>query len=248
MGKHAEPLDTLRTMSETSAHPSFIDEPAAEDVLWRYMDLPRFLSLLEYEALHFASANQMSDRWEGSYSPLNIEHRATLYGEFWEEHGDPMKGVREWSRQRMYMNCWHESVEESAAMWELYQREGRGVAVRTTWGDLTASVGSNAAVRGGRVTYADYKSTQIPEGNVHLPFMFKRNSFSHEKEVRLLVFDADGGSPVITVPVEIKRLINAVYIAPDAPGWFGTLIRNVVHRYGHDIDVRQSDLNSDPID
>jgi hypothetical protein len=33
-----------------------------DDVLWRYVDLARFLSVLEDEAVYFARADQMSDK------------------------------------------------------------------------------------------------------------------------------------------------------------------------------------------
>lgn len=250
-------------MFDNSPHHAIVSKPDPTNVLWRYMDLSRFLSLLEERALHFARADQMSDRWEGSYSPVNVALRPSLYGDVWEKHGDMMKGYRGYFRQRMHMSCWHEAEEESAAMWELYQREGRGVAIRTTWDDLTASLGSDRAILGGRIAYVDYKSTFIPEGNSYAAFMHKRQSFSHEKEVRLLMMSGTSGphpteagtsidtgpeGPVIPIPVDITRLIGAIYIAPDAPAWFGDLVRKVVRRYGHDFDVRQSDLNSDPID
>lgn len=243
-------------MFDPTPREAFPDQPAPTSTVWRYMDLPRFISLLEDEALYFARADQMVDRWEGSYSSVNLELRPRLYGEAWTNVAPHITQLRELSRQLIHMSCWHEAAEESAAMWDLYQREGRGVAVRSTWGDLTASLGSDRAVVGGRISYVDYDETYIPEGNLYAPFMHKRRSFSHEKEVRLLMLtgDQEGKTmmipeePALPVPVDIKRLINAIYVAPEAPRWLYDLIGKVVRRYGHQIEIRQSDLALDPID
>ena len=49
-------------------HPVF-EAPSDPDLfIWRYMDLAKFLSMLQDEALHFARADKMSDEFEGSTS------------------------------------------------------------------------------------------------------------------------------------------------------------------------------------
>jgi hypothetical protein len=49
-------------------HPVFSPPRNPDSKLWRYMDLAKSLSLLEDEALFFASAASMSDRFEGTRS------------------------------------------------------------------------------------------------------------------------------------------------------------------------------------
>lgn len=243
-------------------HPSFTNKPGDDDVLWRYMDLARFLSLLEDEAIYFARADQMSDRWEGSFSQANVELRPQLYGELFKDMNRQYVGMRESGLRSTHISCWHESPVESAAMWDIYQREGRGVAVKTTWANLIASIGSDRSIFGGRVNYVDYRTTFIPEGNFFDRFMHKRLSFSHEREVRLIMMTGRSTPhpteenttiplgpepPVIPIPVDLKRLIQAVHVAPDAPDWVGDLIQKVCRRYGHVFSVLHSDLASDPI-
>ncbi|MFL4472483.1 DUF2971 domain-containing protein [Paeniglutamicibacter sp. MACA_103] len=250
-------------MFETAPHESFENQPHGQDVLWRYMDIARFLSLLEDEAIYFARADQMNDKWEGSYSQKNVDQRPLMYGEHYEmmELAAPQR--RAFTLKAMYMNCWHESPVESAAMWDIYQREGRGVAIKTDWDSLTASLASARTIFGGRVTYADYQLTLIPEKNTFDAFMHKRLSFAHENEVRLITLAQDlifprhdengaviavGPEPVVvSVPVDVKKLIHNVYVAPDSPSWITELIEKLAKRYGHDFEVRQSDLATDPI-
>lgn len=244
-------------------HPSFLDKPDAAALVWRYMDLARYLSLIQNGCLHFARADQMADRWEGSYSQMNLALRPGLYGEHYEKMAAARAGLRASTLQRTHLSCWHLAEVESAAMWEIYQREGRGVAVRSTWGDLTGSITSERAVYGARVRYVDYSSTFIPESNTFDAFMHKRQSFSHEREVRLIMLTGHsephptekgtaidlGPEPeVIPVGINLTRLVHDVYVAPDAPKWIAEVVADVSAKYGYVFPVRQSDLGTDPIE
>jgi hypothetical protein len=239
-------------------HESFMDKPSAQDGVWRYMDLARYLSLLEESALHFARADQMADTWEGSYGPRNQELRPGLYGEHYEMMMASVPSRRQFMRQRFHMNCWHLAEFESAAMWDIYQREGRGVAVRSTWGALTSSIRAERDVFGARVKYVDYNKTFIPERNAFDAFLYKRESFSHEREVRLIMMtgldgrqstiDPEPEAPVLPVAVELQKLVQDVFVAPDAPQWIGDVVEKVTARYGYGFKVRQSDLAKDPIE
>lgn len=235
----------LAIMFKTDSLQCFSNKPAPENLLWRYMDITRFLSLLEDEALYFARADQMSDKWEGATGTYNdlMRSRPEYYGQAGEAVAVALRRHRNAFLEQTFMSCWHENSAESAAMWEIYQREGRGVAICTTWADLTASITADRWVFGGRITYADYRSTFIPEGDSFSPFMYKRKSFEHENEVRLLALPRSPGKSngtefqwvkvgsrrpegtVLPVAVDLRRLINSVYIAPHtAPGsvsWWG---------------------------
>lgn len=252
-------------MFQNKLHPSIPDQPPLGGLLWRYMDLARFLSLIEHQALHFARADQMSDKWEGASGLYNTQMRPAYYGAGSDAVTAAMKRYHPHLIKQTHMSCWHENDGESAAMWDLYQKDGRGVAVQTTWADLTASIRSDREIFGGRIKYADYKSTFVPEGDHLAPFMYKRKSFEHEREVRLLTITGTGGrensdakgwvridsvvpeAGVIPIAVDLKQLINCVYVAPNTQPWFVELISKLIQRYGLEVDVRQSDLDSAPL-
>ena len=59
-------------------HPEFSPPSQPDSDIWRYMDLAKFLSLLEDEALFFSSASSMSDNFEGTRSSLTVASRAAL--------------------------------------------------------------------------------------------------------------------------------------------------------------------------
>jgi len=110
------------------------------------------------------------------------------------------------------------------------------------------------------VHYIDYNTDRIRSGNVLVPFMHKRKSYEHEKEIRGVIsifpdLTPDGGWDVnaetiesgIEIEVDLERLIERIYVAPNAPAWFAELVRAVVSRYGCEFEVVQSSLDDDPV-
>lgn len=252
-------------MYDPTEHPDF---PSLDDklTLWRYMNLPKFLSLIEDRGLFFSRADLMTDAWEGATGPRNAEMRPELYGEHYAVMGLRMQQARQSMRTEVYLSCWHASDHESAAMWGLYQSSGQGVAVRTRWEALKECLRGEYPIRGGAVRYVDYGSTFIPEGSVFASLMHKRNSFAHENEVRLVLWAIEdrgprgestlrskqaqrevAAPPGYVIPIDLSVLTDEIYVAPDAPTWYYELIKKIVHRYDLAWDVHQSDLSLDPV-
>jgi hypothetical protein len=226
------------------------------------MDLAKYVSMLDSRALHFARADQMTDAWEGGYGSANKELRPTLYGEHHERMARHFPAMREAGRTQIYMNCWHVAEDESAAMWSIYQREGKGVAVRSTWAALTSGITAEGDVCGAKVRYIDYANEFVSEGNIFDRFLVKRRNFVHEKEARLLVRDtgqvvpvdawiepaAGTGPPVIPVSADLRSVVSVVYVAPSEPAWFRGVVESVTRHYGFDFDVRPSSMDTEPDD
>ncbi|MCT9870525.1 hypothetical protein [Paenarthrobacter aurescens] len=53
---------------------------------------------------------------------------------------------------------------------------------------------------------------------------------------------------MVPISVDLNRLIQSVYVAPDAPLWVADTIESVSSRYPYNINVLQSDLASDPLE
>jgi len=92
------------------------------------------------------------------------------------------------------------------------------------------------------VRYVDYETEWIPESNPLAPFLYKRKSFEHEREVRALIRPAnvpailEGKSnepkePGKWVKIGVPKTIDRVVIAPDAADWFLELVQQVTARY-----------------
>lgn len=110
----------------------------------------------------------------------------------------------------------------------------------------------------GLVKYIDYETEWIDAGNLLSPFVHKRKSFEHEREIRALVtkwpkgengidFNQETIDYGLKVKVDVERLIEKIFVAPSSPAWFADLVRAVVQRYGYDFQVVQSKLNDQPV-
>ena len=240
-------------------HPLF-ESPPPEAALWRYLDFTKFVTLLDKQALFFPRADKLGDPFEGSYTKFNVAIRPTLYGDEIPPHAlrDMSNFVRE-SRRFTLVSCWHWSDHESAAMWRLYSRESDGVAIKTSFGSLAQSFEkATEDIFIGQVGYIDYDTTFIREDNTMAPFLYKRKSFEHEREVRALtqkIPSRDGQTDLTHdvydfgayYEVDLSCLIEEVVVAPYAPRWFLELVRSVAKKYDLQASVHKSSLAEDPI-
>ena len=206
-------------------HPDY-EAPEDDAVLWRYMDFTKFVSLLETKSLFFARADMLGDPFEGAYSKVNVALRPALY-----EGKIPESGLKQFaafakeSRRFTKINCWHEANHESAAMWRLYSREHDGIAVKTDFKSLSQSFTCNDSIYIGKVNYVDYDTTFIPESNAFFPYLHKRQSFEHEREVRAITLNLptrdgrlDLSQEVHAIgsyyDVDLSSLVQEVIVAP----------------------------------
>lgn len=96
--------------------------------------------------------------------------------------------------------------------------------------------------------HLDYDKDFIPEDNVFAPFMRKRRSFEHEREIRaMLLRDEEIAEGGVEVPAHLDALISEVGVAPFAPSWVRELTEALVARYGLDAPVRQSAMDERPL-
>lgn len=238
-------------------HGDFI-APQPEAVLWRYMDFTKFVSLLEKKALFFARADKLGDPFEGSFSMINNILRPILNKGITPQAMSNLMQFKKRLPRFTLISCWHESSHESAAMWKLYSREIDGIAIKTNFNGFKNSFTCDQAIHIGRVAYADYTRDFIPEVNVFSPFLHKRKSFEHEREVRAIIQiwpSKDGAIDLSQdisdtgeyYEVDLSQLIQEVVVAPFAQDWFLELVKKVADRYIPDKRVASSNLAESPI-
>ena len=253
------------------AHHSSFERPDATCLLWRYLDFAKFVDMLDQQALWFSRADTMVDPWEGALSPemelARFRQINARVEELSKQRGSnlgpttqmaasfttaaAMRAKWRRKRSRTFLSCWYLADDESAAMWDLYAgRDGRGVAIQTTFGRLDQALPTDFdyAIFAGRVKYIDYRRDVIPVGNAYDLFLHKRRSFEHEREVRA-VFDSKRklDAAGVNVPVVLADLIEQVRVAPTAPAWFAALVDRTVQRYGLAVSTHQSDLMTGPL-
>ena len=248
------------------AHPTFIQPENEEIKVWRYLDFTKLVSLIDTRRLFFTRADKFDDPFEGSWPKLNVEARKFVPSDLPEENQkrflESMNNMgninKKWPKYTA-INCWHSNEYESAAMWRLYLKSDEGIAIQSTYNKFKKSIIDDEKVFIGKVNYIDYEKEYIDASNILGPFVHKRKSFEHEKEIRGIVMkwplgeeeSLDFSKETITNGVQIKidleTLIERIYVAPNAPVWFTELVDSVINRYGYNFEVIQSQLNNAPL-
>lgn len=224
-------------------------------VLWRYMDLAKFIYLRESKSLRLSRTDKFSDKFEGSFTPslkllIQKAYDDNKINMTYAEFKDKL-------RERVYINCWCNSKSDSMAMWQLYGQSNHAVAVTTTVSRIrNAIVGSsyplNTYIK--KVNYIDHRDDPDieiePYSNI---FSYKQNAYDYEKEVRVLLdifhktFNEPKMSESISMPLQLENFLSGVVIAPHAPEWFSILVKNIMNKYKLDVPIKPSKLSFDPV-
>jgi hypothetical protein len=187
-------------------HPFYI-QAADDEPIWRYLDLPKFLDLLQTRELYLTAAHLLGDPFEGSLSEGTIrrlEAESTRVAASFaaavpdydaatgrESVLQGLRGNHQWERQWTYVSCWHVNAYESAAMWAVYAGRSGALAIKANVRSLRACVERHQEPPHGyrlvaRVRYRDYAREPVDTGFVLAPLLQKRKSFQHENELRII--------------------------------------------------------------
>lgn len=235
--------------------------------IWQYMDLAKFISILEKRALFFTNAEKLADPYEGAQPDAAMTNlRRFLDEEVPKDHHPPryedvariFNLMRQDTKGDIGINCWHCNDGESAAMWGLYATRQSGIAVQSTFERLCDSLNRCLEpVLIGMVRYSDYVAEETFLAGTLSPYLHKRKSFECERELRAVVHplsrirERAGESEDLLgtyVPVDVGRLIETIHVAPKAQSWVAELVHSVVEtRYRLTIPVRHSPLYRGPL-
>ena len=248
------------------SHPLFVPPQDQSTPVWRYMDLGKFVRMLQTQSLYFARADRLGDPFEGSSTAFMARSANTLCRPESEElltmtYDLPVDQarallskislMRKMFRNDMYVSCWHLSEVESAAMWSLYGGNGAAIAVRATYGALAKVLPPYANL--GKVNYLNWDKESFNSMNAFAAILSKRASYRHESEVRAIIWK---GSPTIDLPfndfgadlpIVLNDLIDRVYVSPAAPEWFEEIVTDLCLRYNLTALVSQSDLSQQAV-
>jgi hypothetical protein len=226
--------------------------------LWRYLDFAKFVHLIATKTLHFTRIDQFKDKFEGSYPVKNIKDWERKY---------PDVGDFKHYRKFACVSCWYESIHESAAMWEMYGKDGQGIAIRSTEERIRGSFDDDDLVFA-RVKYIDFLRRKARINIPYDAFLYKRIEFKSEREFRVAIFELpespgiDGGFPRFGSPekqdgfpesgenreVDLELLIDSIVLSPYSKRWYRDVITNVMARYHLEgLTVAESELGQDPV-
>jgi hypothetical protein len=244
-------------------HPA-MRKPRENLRLWKYMDIPSFLSLLTSNSLTFIRADLFEDNYEGKLPiPTASMVDYTINQLMNNDISDPkylkVSDDEEIIRKNVYLNCWCKESHEMVHMWKIYSKEN-GVAIETTYENLKSSINSTETVFPTEIQYLDYEHALTGwQAGALTAFTIKRKEYKSENEFRLMIAfpriiedqlmqqknqyqklnDPErmrlySEIPVIKCEVDISDLISKVYISPYAPKWYHTVIVDITKKCGLD--------------
>jgi hypothetical protein len=244
-----------------------VKKPGRADRIWRYLDLSRFISMLQSQSVYFATESELmgSDKWEGAFGSWVVRNRlyrrqmaiqeAGLSGTAHETAdyllGMPDERDADDELLRLAVSCWHLGESESAAMWKLYTRGQDGVAIRTSVSCLLSALRKDGrAPDYGLVRYlSNDESERYRNGMRPVQSVFaKRAVYDYEREVRFIV--RSEGTTGFPVHVELASLVDNIVLSPDYPEWAETGLRHALDRFGFSElskIVRKSSVGVDPV-
>ena len=244
-------------------HPQDSADPVA---IWRYMSVEKFLAVLSDRALYFARLESLLDIYEGHCRVLKFEPDGS-------EISASEKAISEVSihleatlpdtvKGRVYVNCWFAANDESELMWHRYAHSG--IAIRSTSQRFLAALDRDALedkrqfrfepVHYSENILAEHRNTFDMRGGVvsldyndwMRPAFVKASYYMQESEWRAAVYtdyQSTEGSSGIQLPVDIERLIEAVYVSPFAPSYLATTLRSILLRLQVDVAVCPSKIS-----
>jgi hypothetical protein len=199
-------------------------EVSPDQPLWRYLRAQRFVESVQSRTLHFPSARQFDDPFEGAVAvqphdwPIDPRYEEL-------EHGD--KAFEE-LRRLTKISSWHCAQYESDAMWKLYAGSRKGVAVRTTAARLQAALQPFRLAPDygeedpfwGRIRYLDLHAEKLRVG-MEERFFIKHRAFEWEQEFRIVIsvrmaeeFGVLVPERGIDVPFDPAVLVESAWLGP----------------------------------
>lgn len=222
-----------------------ITVPDGDTIVWKYLDLSKFLDLLLCRRLFMARSDKFEDQYEGTFSEPTFEELKKISA----DNPDFLKEYKT-HREKVVVSSWHINEYESYAMWQIFTKNNEGLAIQSTVSRLQEALQPEQTFKQfiGAVQYIDYKKEYIPFDDDFFPFLFKRKSFQYEREVRVLtdvtphdMYINDG----LKIDVDINRLIEKIYIHPKSENWYKNLVIQLMKQLGFDFTIEKSDLESE---
>lgn len=223
----------LRRMYRPHEHFEGPNDPNVR--IWHYMDLFKFLALLDTSKLYFARLDTLEDPFEGAFpsDPASPDTETM-----------PFQHIR----RSVFASCWHMSPHESAAMWKIYSHAGHGIAIQSTFARLSGAFSEERPdVHIGAVRYRDYACEAIAPDDALACALSKRKSFEYERELRAAVLHEEHDPPSgISVPVDLDRLIEHIYLSPALTEWQEETLLSLLKRFRVEKLLKKSELGFFP--
>jgi hypothetical protein len=247
-----------------------------ETVIWRYMDLQRFVVLMVRGAVRFTKAAEFhDDPWEGfcrvtvpsTVIPETHANETVQLNskQFLKLLVDYSSKYLEHAREHLYVTSWSLCVD-SMALWKIYSANAQGLALQSSVGRCKQALQFN--VRSDQYTFGcveyanDIESSPKVQGDftsrIPLPGpelwkhviskgFLKRSGYEFEEEWRGVLYQE--GRPADTgvdIPCQLDTLINSVIVGPNADAFMCDVVEELMSKFGIKKTVSRSNLLMPP--
>jgi len=135
-------------------NPNIILPDDEEIIVWKYLDLSKFLDMLLSKRLFMSRSDKFEDQYEGTFSEPTYEEIKKIaannpkFLDYYKSH-----------RENVVISSWHINEYESFAMWQIFTKNNEGLAIQSTIGRLKKALHSEKRTEQqiGQVNYIDYK-------------------------------------------------------------------------------------------
>ncbi|WP_396174714.1 hypothetical protein [Flavobacterium sp.] len=226
-------------------NPNIILPEDPDTIVWKYLDLSKFLDLLLSKKLFMSRSDKFEDQYEGTFSEPTYEEIRKI-----AENNPKFLNYYKSHREKIAISSWHINEYESFAMWQIFTKNNEGLAIQSTIGRLKEALQPERKTEQyiGEVNYIDYKKEYIPFNDNFFPFLFKRKSFQYEREVRIISDVTQNKIEIndgLKIDVDIHQLIEKIYIHPKSENWYKNLVIQLMEQLGFNFSIEKSDLESD---
>jgi len=222
--------------SEAKMYDDFDRTKLQDYILSREQYAPDLFNPYEYEPPGWHGGGQSSrSRYEHFVRSLTDEH---LIDAAWYLERERLK-------DDLVCGCWYLGRQESDAMWRIYANQ-IGVSVVSSVSRLKAGIQScsvpKVCERDFTLTLAEVQYGDRKECGRLPPWLIKRKSFEHEKEVRLYCDCLTVSYRGLELKVDLTALIEEIVVTPFADDWqCQAIIAMIKSSSFKELNIRQSD-------
>lgn len=246
--------------------PRHFSYPKSDYKIVKYLDITKFISMLQRRSLFFCRVDKLEDQFEGTTSKASFDtiiktHQrlGLLNGISCEQDELEQKVKKDLKEEERYkslvcVNCWNKKEEESVALWKIYSDFNKGIMLKSSIRKLKESLErTNQEIYLSEIRYLDYGKQIMPYGNMLSPFIHKQLPYSYEDEIRLLnivdpiKYDWSNSEVEegIYIKIDLDILIDEIIISPFSPKWFAELVEDLLEKYELNKPIKKSILSLD---
>lgn len=211
----------------------YIGKTVSEDtVIFRYLDILKFLNLIVSKQLYFTNYKYFSDKYETEITEKFLIDFATSADTDMENK--TMQSLSNYYLNR-FVNCWNISETEQYLLWKAYcQNIYSGVVIKSSVKNLRDSLESlNELIFAcDRIQYISY--SHKPE-HIDKPVFTKYDFYSSENEIRVstIIDHSEENDKGVLIPIDLNILIDKIILSSRSP-YFQTITSVIESIMGHE--------------